>query len=133
MRLYISGLSSDCRIDHSYPSPFRTDLIPTLLITIIVEAAVVIGYSNWRKKPVRPIFFTSICINLVTQSFLWIVLNLFFQHYLITLLIAEIFIWMIESILLWYLPANRLRFADAIFLSLIINLSSFALGWFLPI
>jgi len=108
-------------------------LIITLLITIIAESAVVLVYSIWRKKPVRPILFTSIWVNIITQSLLWVVLNLSFQHYLITLLIAEILIWMIESVLLWFLPANRLRFADAVFLSLSMNLSSFALGWFLPI
>ena len=108
-------------------------MIQTLAITIFVEGIVCLVYSIWRKKPIRPILFTGICVNLVTQSFLWIVLNLFFRNYLVTLLIAEILIWMIESVLLWYIPANHLRFAEAIFLSLIMNLASFVPGWFLPI
>jgi len=108
-------------------------LIPTLLLTIIAEGVIVIGYSIGRKKPLRSILFTSICVNLITQSFLWVVLNLFFQKYLITLLLAEILIWMIESVLLYFVPANRLRFTDAILLGLSMNLASFALGWFLPI
>jgi hypothetical protein len=107
-------------------------LIVTLVITILVEGAIVIGYSIERKKPLRPILFTSIIANLITQSFLWIALNLFFQHYLMTLLVAETLIWMIESVLLYLIPANRLRFSDAILLSLSMNLTSFALGWFLP-
>lgn len=107
-------------------------MIPTLLITIIVEGAVVLGYSIWRKKPVRPILFTSVGVNLITQSFLWVTLNVFFQHYLIALLVAEILIWMIESILLSYFPENRLRFAEALLLSLSMNLASFVFGWFLP-
>ena len=131
MHLCISG--PDRRIDHSHPPTFRKELIITLLITIILEGVVVLVYSVWRKKPVRPILFTSICVNIITQSLLWVVLNLSFRHYLITLFVAEILIWMIESVLLWYIPANRLRFADAIFLGLIMNLSSFAPGWFLPI
>jgi len=108
-------------------------LIITLFITILVEGAIVIGYSIWLKKMFGPILFTSILANLITQSVLWVVLNLFFQHYLVTLLIAEIFIWMVESVLLYYVPANRLRFTDAIILSLSMNLTSFTLGWFLPI
>jgi len=108
-------------------------LIVTLFITILVEGAIVIGYSIWFKKTFGPILFTSILANLITQSLLWIVLILFFQHYLITLLIAEVLIWMIESVLLYYFPANQLRFTDAILLSLRMNLTSFTLGWFLPI
>jgi hypothetical protein len=90
------------------------------------------GYSLWRKKPAGAILITGVFANLITQSFLWVVLNLFFPHYLITLFLAEILIWMIESLLLYSVPANRLRLADAILLSLSMNLASFALGWFLP-
>ncbi len=108
-------------------------MIPALLITIIAEGAVVIGYCGWRKKPLRPVLLTSLCANLITQSLLWIVLNLFFGHYLMALLVAEILIWAIESVLLYSLPANRLRFSEASLLSLMMNLVSFGLGWFLPV
>ncbi len=107
-------------------------MILTLFITIIIESVVVIGYSLWGKKPVKPILFTSICGNLITQSLLWVVLNLFFQNYLLTLLIAEILIWIIESVLLYSIPANQLRFKEAILLSLGMNALSFSIGWFLP-
>jgi len=108
-------------------------LIVTLFITVLVEGIIVSGYSIWRRKPLMPILFTSLIANLITQSLLWIGLNLFFQHYLSTLLIAEFLIWMVESVLLYYVPANRLRFTEALFLSLTMNLVSFALGWFLPV
>jgi hypothetical protein len=108
-------------------------LIITLVITIFVEGVVAIGYSIGRKKPLRPILFTSIVANLITQSLLWIVLNLYFQHYFLTLLIAEIFIWLVESVLLSYFPANQLQFADAVLLALLMNLASFAFGWLLPV
>jgi hypothetical protein len=69
----------------------------------------------------------------MTQSFLWVVLNIFFQHYLIVLIMAEILIWIMESVLLYSVAANRLRFTDAILLSLSMNLVSLTLGWFLPL
>jgi hypothetical protein len=105
----------------------------TLLITLLVEGAIVSGYSIWRKKPVRSILFTSVVANLITQSMLWIVLNLFFQHYLVALLIAEVLIWMIESLLLYRFPANQLGLPEAVLLSLLMNLASFVVGWFLPV
>jgi len=108
-------------------------LITTLLITIIVEGVVVLIYSTWHGKPFRPILISSIMANLITQSLLWIVLNFFFHHYLVTLCFAEILIWLVESFLLYRFPANRLHFPEAALLSLIMNLASFAIGWFLPI
>jgi hypothetical protein len=108
-------------------------LISTLFITLIVEEVVVIVYCTWRRRPLRPLLFTSIFANLITQILLWIVLNVFFRHYLTTLVIAEILIWIMESILLYSIPANRLRFTGALLLSLNMNLASFALGWFLPL
>ncbi|HEX5807688.1 MAG TPA: hypothetical protein VFY25_03425 [Anaerolineales bacterium] len=108
-------------------------MILTLLITIIVEGVVVTGYSTWRRKPIYPILLTSVCANLITQSFLWIVLIVFFRYYLMTLIIAEILIWMAESVFLYSVSANHLRFAEAAALSLGMNLMSFALGLFLPI
>lgn len=98
-----------------------------------MESVVLIGYSIGRRKPVRPILFTSVCANLITQSILWVNLNLFFRHYLIVLVIAEVLIWVMESILLYSIPANRLRLNEAMLLSLLMNLASFGLGWFLPI
>ncbi|HET9907101.1 MAG TPA: hypothetical protein VFQ23_10685 [Anaerolineales bacterium] len=108
-------------------------MILTVLITIIIEGTVVLGYSFWHKKPFRPILYTSIVANLITQSLLWVLLNLFFQHYLISLFLAEILIWIIESAMLYYVPANKLLLLEATFLSLLMNLASFGLGWFLPI
>jgi hypothetical protein len=108
-------------------------LIVTLFITIIIEGVVVIGYCLWRGKQFRPILFTSLAANLLTQSLLWVGLNIFFQKYLIALFVAEILIWLMESFLLSYFPANRLRFKDAAFLAFLMNLASFAFGWFLPV
>ncbi len=108
-------------------------MINTLLITILVESVIGVGYSLWRRKPVAAILITSLLANLVTQPLLWFVLSLFFQHYLLVLLAAELLIWMLESVLLYAISANRLRFGEAILLSLGLNLASFALGWFLPV
>jgi hypothetical protein len=105
----------------------------TLVVTIILEGLVISGYSCWYRKPVQSLVLTSICGNLLTQFFLWVVLNVFFRHYLIALALTEILIWAVESILLYSVPANQLQFKDAVLLGLSMNLVSFTLGWFLPI
>jgi Na+/melibiose symporter-like transporter len=123
---------ASCRISHFYEPALRKELISTLLITLIIESAVVIGYSLLRKRPIQPILSTSLCVNLITQSLLWIALNVFFRHYLIALLMSEIAIWVIESFLLYFVPGNQLGFIEATLLSLSMNLASFALGWYMP-
>lgn len=98
-----------------------------------MEGLIVSVYAIWRRKPPRPILVTSVVANLITQSLLWVALNLFFQHYLIVLLITEVLIWIIESILLVRFTANQLGIRDAILLSLLMNTASLAFGWFLPV
>jgi hypothetical protein len=108
-------------------------VIFTLLVTLLIEGAVCLGYSIWRKKPVGPVLLTSLLANLVTQSLLWMVLNIFLQDYVVTLLIAEALIWLMESVFLFSLRMNRLSIREALLLSLAMNASSFGLGLFLPV
>ncbi|HET9906783.1 MAG TPA: hypothetical protein VFQ23_09075 [Anaerolineales bacterium] len=108
-------------------------MIVTLFTTILVEGAIVSGYSLWHRKPVESILFTSVFANLITQYLLWVVVNLFFQHYLTALLISEVLIWMIESLLLYRFAANRLGLQEAVLLSLFMNSASFGFGLFLPV
>jgi hypothetical protein len=108
-------------------------VIDTLFVTILVEGVVCLAYSAWRKKPVGPVLLTSLLANLITQSLLWMVLNLFFQHYVVTLLIAEILIWLMESAFLYGVRINRLSVQESLLLSLLMNASSFGLGLFLPV
>ena len=107
-------------------------MIVTLFITIVVEGSIIIGYSIWRKIPLRPLLLTSFLGNLLTQSLLWAALIIFFRDYLLTLIIVEILIWVIESLLLYSVTANRVSLGEAALLSLCMNGMSFALGWFAP-
>jgi hypothetical protein len=108
-------------------------LIVTILITILLEGGIALGYCVWQRKPVQPILFTSVSMNLITQSLLWTLLILFFRQYLLTLFLAELGIWLIEGAVLYFVRANKLRFTDALVLSLGMNLVSFGVGWFLPV
>lgn len=104
----------------------------SLLVTLFLEGLVISAYSLWRKKPLLSLLLTGSAANLITQTLLWMVLNVFFQHYLAALILAEILIWLIESVLLALVPSNRLSVSQAILLSLGMNLTSFTLGWYLP-
>ena len=108
-------------------------MITTLLITTGIEGLVCAGYAFWLRKPVVFLLLSCLVVNLITQPILWLVLNAFFQHYLLALALAELSIVGIEAIILYLFRFNRLRWQEALILSLVMNLASFAAGWFLPI
>lgn len=108
-------------------------MIKTLGITILIEALVGVGYSVWRKKPTLSILLTSVFANFITQALLWLALKILFQQYLLTLFISEILIWLIEAALLYVVRSNRLDFKKSLLLSFLMNASSFAVGWWLPV
>jgi hypothetical protein len=115
------------------PSTPRSKLIVTLLITILVEGAVVLAYCIWRKKPLASIFVSSVVANILTQSMLWVLLWVFFQSYFVMLLICEVLIWLLETFLLYIPRKNQLTLYNAMLLSLSMNVLSFGVGWFLPV
>lgn len=108
-------------------------MIATLAVTLLVESLVVVLYALWRKQPLGHLLLSSVCANLFTQSFLWLALTLFPQAYRITLFLAEIAIWGLEAFILYLYPYNRLGLRQALLLSLVMNLASFGVGWFLPV
>ena len=108
-------------------------MIVTLSITILIESTVVAGYAFFNKKPIFHLLFSCLLANLFTQPLLWLVLQAFFRNYIIALFIAEFWIWIVESAILYFYPRNHLRLREALGLSLAMNLASFAAGWFLPV
>jgi hypothetical protein len=108
-------------------------VIATLAVTLLVESAVVAVYAIWRRKPLKQLLISCLCANLFTQSILWLVLNAFPNHYLITLVVAEICIWAMEATILYLYCKNQLGLREAMRLSLVMNLASFGLGWVLPV
>jgi hypothetical protein len=108
-------------------------VILSLGLTIWVESIVVAGFGLWQRKPLRHLLLSSILANLLTQILLWTVLNMFPNDYQATLFISEIILWGVEGMILFFYRPNQLKLAQALLLSLTINLASFTLGWFLPI
>jgi hypothetical protein len=105
----------------------------SLLWTIVIEGMIVLLVARWRNKPSVPILLTSVFGNLITQTALWVALNLFPNHYLPTLLLSEMIIWPVEGLLLGLIPFNQLGWREAFLLSLGMNAASFGIGCFLPI
>ena len=90
-------------------------------------------YSVIRQKPAGHLLQASLVVNVLTQVILWIALKIFFRYYLTALIVAEILIWLVESILIYRLSKGQLSPSHAVILSLSMNLASFGIGWFLPV
>jgi hypothetical protein len=99
----------------------------------LIEGCVILSYRRWRGRASRALLLTSLGANLITQAFLWLVLSVFWRHYLVALLLSEVLIWAAESLMLWGVKANQLCLGEAARLSLLMNATSFGLGWFLPV
>lgn len=108
-------------------------MIRTLPVTILIEGIVVYAYAVLTRKPAGHLLLASLVVNLFTQSLLWIALGIFHRQYLAALLIAEGFIWLVESLLMHRLSRGELNRAHAILLSLGMNLASAGLGWLMPL
>ena len=108
-------------------------MIPTLLVTLLIEGIVVLAYSTLRRKPAGSLQFASFTVNVFTQVILWLALGVFFRYYLIALLTAEGLIWLVESLLMLRFSKGQLNLKSAVVLSFCMNSASFGLGWFLPV
>jgi hypothetical protein len=108
-------------------------LIATLSITILAEGIVVFLYSTVQKKPAGRLLVASVIVNVLTQSLLWIVLQVYFSYYLIALFMMEIVIWLVESLLVFRLSGGHLNLKSAMTLSFLMNVTSFGIGWLMPV
>ena len=102
-------------------------------MTVLIEGGIALVYALWRAKPAARLVLAVVIANILTQIILWAALNLFPGQYQVTLLATEVVIWFIEGAILYLFPDSEMGAVEAFGLSLILNLASFAVGWFLPI
>lgn len=104
----------------------------TLIVTILIELPIIIAFACYTKRSLKSLVSTGIVMNVLTQTFLWAVLTLFWFIYLPALGAAEVVIWALEAFMLHIVSFNKLSFAQAARLSLLVNGASLTIGWFLP-
>ncbi len=107
-------------------------MLLSLGLTLALESLVALAWSRIKKKPALSIPLTGLAANLLTQLALWAALGLLVRPYWAILLPAEIAIWLVEGLILAAPPCNHLRLAEALRLSLWMNLVSFGVGLMMP-
>lgn len=100
----------------------------TVALTVIIEGFLISLYALVTGRSWPSLLVTSIAMNLLTQTFLLVVLNVFYWLYLPVLAIAELLIWIIEAAILLRVASNGINLIQALGLSFALNFSSFLIG-----
>ncbi|MGD0173288.1 MAG: hypothetical protein ABSC61_02470 [Anaerolineales bacterium] len=105
-----------------------------LIITLVVELLLGIGYALWRKRSVLIILTVILLLNLITQPVLWITISGFGGlNSGFTILSAEVVVWLVEAGGLYLSQRTTMRFHEALWVSFALNASSFVVGSLLPL
>lgn len=109
--------------------PFLTALV----LTIIFELLLALMYVRYTKKT-KKILKSVLLVNLISLPIVWFVFPLFLptlgDSFIITIVLAEIFVFLFEGILLHLLNKDDLSQKSAFILSLLINAVSIIVGYF---
>jgi hypothetical protein len=105
-----------------------------LIITLVVELLLGTGYVLWSKRS-APVILTVIwLLNLITQPVLWITISGFSGlNSGFTIIFTEGVVWLVEAGGLYLSQRATMRFQEALWVSFILNTSSFVIGGLLPL
>jgi hypothetical protein len=103
-------------------------------ITMAIEVILGLIYSVIRNRSKLTTTTMIILANTITLLPLWsIIRNINGDFQIIFIIIAEILIWLVESVILYLTQRKTIRFREATLLSLILNGISTLIGFFLPL
>jgi hypothetical protein len=107
----------------------------TFLATLLVETAVGLLYSIFRKLPKVRLLTIILLANLITQPLLWLVLastegmGITFR----VMVILEILIWLVEGLILFFTMRDQFRLIESLGVSFLLNGASILAGFILGI
>ncbi len=106
----------------------------SLPAVIVVEVALAAIYAFWRRRSVLTLATIVLLINILTTPALWLVLvsGVGSPDFLASIFM-QIFIWLVEGLLLFLTKRKSIPFPEAMGLSLVLNLASFLIGLVLPL
>jgi hypothetical protein len=103
----------------------------TLAIPMTAAIELLLGwlYTIWRDRRKRVVLTMILVANVVTALGLWTLLGdgLFYFSWT-GLLIGEVFIWLVEAVILFVPMRKTIKFGEALLVSLVLNAVSFGVG-----
>lgn len=106
--------------------------VASVILTIPVETIIALIYF-WITKVKKSFLLMVVFANVLSLSIIWFIFPMFFKgDFWVFMVIAETFVVAFEAIFLFITGRNfRFPIIHAISLSLVMNLASFLLGWWL--
>ena len=106
----------------------------TLPITLLLEGAVAFVYATVKKHSRVTLLTLVALVNLITQPLLWgVVMTRAEGGHWLGYILFEVLILLLEAGLLYSLRRKTQTFKESVFLSLLLNVVSFAAGLLLPV
>ncbi len=105
-----------------------------LPLTALIEGIIAWIYARLRKLSALPLVTALTFVNFLTLPVLWLFVRaLGGDYYWVLLLIGEVFVWLVESVILAVVLRKSIRWWDAVLLSFFANAVSFWVGFLLPV
>jgi hypothetical protein len=106
----------------------------TMPLTFFIEGLIAGIYAAWRKRSIVTLVSLVLLANVITQPVLWLILVAGGATTpVLSLALAEVFIWWIETMLLYLTQRKTWTFKETVGFSLLLNLISFGIGLLLPV
>jgi hypothetical protein len=115
------------------PAAFLAGFTPALPLTILIEGGLAWGYSRWKRLPELAVITAAALLNLITLPLLWKAVAAAPAGGWGLLLVGEIAVWLVEAAGFKLVFGTQLSLRQALLLSGIVNLASFAIGLALPV
>jgi len=111
-----------------YEGEFLISLIFTLIIEISVLFIMLKFFfkKEYKKVSWQSLFFLGFLCSFATLPYLWFVIPFFIHSRILYVLFGELFVFLIEAIIIHFFLKTKLK--KAIIISFICNLFSFVLG-----
>ena len=99
----------------------------SLIITMILELIVASIYISKKQLSKRILLFVLLA-NLISLPIMWFVFPALLKNTSLFLLISEIFVFLLESLILYYFNKRELNLKQSFLLSFYMNIVSFLIG-----
>ncbi|MCE5258711.1 MAG: hypothetical protein LLG44_06555 [Chloroflexi bacterium] len=106
-------------------------IIAALLLSLLLETALALGYALWQKRPRRSFILTAVIGNIITLPIVWLLAGFGYMFGgpsagLVLLAVGEVCAVFLEALL--YKLVAKERFGWALLLSLVANTVSYTVG-----
>ncbi|MGB9672828.1 MAG: hypothetical protein ACPL3P_01700 [Anaerolineales bacterium] len=108
-------------------------MLLTYCLTVTIELPILFFISHKWNLSAGLLFCTCMVVNLITQSLLWFSIGFFSASYWYGFILLEMIVFMVESLLYYFVFQSKIQYKQAFWMSLTANGVSFLIGLMMPL